>query len=195
MFLYFLVIPFILPFAPSLVKGDGWAAVETEIFILYSQGSYHISSHSGYMSCSSSNKNNPETRNKCIFGVVSGFLQCFFAPIAITPLKPFSQASHFQTQRLSLDWFLLQLATLHGQAPIPCDPPDPAFPGTVCSSPFELCQDPGTSCSLVGSKTHLCLAQNPPCRKRPGGPGGPQGAQESAACPCSEDGQTHMDLC
>lgn len=38
MFLYFLVIPFILPFAPSLVKGDGWAAVETEIFILYSQG-------------------------------------------------------------------------------------------------------------------------------------------------------------
>lgn len=40
MFLYFLVIPLILPFAPRLVKGDGWAVVETEIFLLYSQGRY-----------------------------------------------------------------------------------------------------------------------------------------------------------
>lgn len=56
MFLYFLVIPFIHPFASRLVKGDGWAAVEAEIFLLYSQGRYRISNRSGYTSCISSDQ-------------------------------------------------------------------------------------------------------------------------------------------
>lgn len=48
MFLYFLIIPFILPFASRLVNGDGWATVETEILLLYSPGRYRLSNHSGY---------------------------------------------------------------------------------------------------------------------------------------------------
>lgn len=59
MFLYFLVIPFILPFASRLVEGDGWAVVETETFLLYSQGRYCTSNRSAYTSCTSPEQEQP----------------------------------------------------------------------------------------------------------------------------------------
>lgn len=45
--------------------------------------------------------------------------------------------------------------------------------------------------TLVGRKNYLCLARKPPCIRRHGGPDGQHGAQESAACLCSGDDQTH----
>lgn len=75
MFLYFPVIPFILPFASRLVKGDGWAAVETEIFLLYSQAGTASATAAATRAAPPLNENNPQAPKKvlqCILRLSSG---------------------------------------------------------------------------------------------------------------------------
>lgn len=102
------------------------------------------------------NKNNPESQKKC-FSVSSGFLQCFLAPyshLTSQLLMGFTLPS----KKAEVSFGIVSSAQ-HGQAHALSDPPGPASPGTICSSSFELCQDP-IRASSAGCEHHLGLARN-----------------------------------
>lgn len=88
----------------------------------------------------------------------SAYPQAFYSVfLLLSHLTSPSLTGFMLSNRKAEPSFAVASNTQHGQTHTPSDPPDPASPGTVCSSPFELCQDPGTS-----HPCHLGRKQAPP---------------------------------
>lgn len=77
------------------------------------------------------------------------------------------------------------MGTRHGQALAPSDPPDPAFFIDNMTNSAETLAFPIHPTSEEAITTCVLSRQRP---------GGQEGAQNSVAHPCSEDGQAHTQL-